>query len=462
MRHILRWAIRIALAAVVFAVSLYVGMGLRGWVDRRSAWPHRFSQITDSRVGASAAQLGSAEAATDVSPVETFRDVIEMVRSEYVEKVTDETKLASGAVRTMLYALDDTATRYWSPEQFDILKKQLEGEYAGIGAVLAVAKIKRNDVEQRRVMVVAPVADGPAARAGIRSGDYITEIGGRWIIAYDPRLDLNRLTLRTMPDTEYRKILRNATKKLTDGISWPRALETLLQPKDAELKLTIERPGAAQPLHVTVKPEPARVQPVEFRTLKNNIGYLRVALFSQSAPQRIKDALAQQGRLNGLIVDLRDNPGGPDYEGPRSVVRSMTTSLEALGIHGQIAAIAKGTTKRRVTAASDGKKPAQMVVLTNKGTANVAEVAAEAARVLAGARIVGSTTRGDGAYQKLVPLKIGAMTLTAGKWLTAGGRPIASTGLAPDIAVSAGSPAGVNDPVVSRAVTLLAGKGGGA
>jgi len=459
LRKLVQGLLKSVALVAIFVAAYAVGSGVRAIVENRHPRLIRLSQVTDPRGGSAAA--GNAEASVDVSPIDTFRDVLEMVHTEYVEKVDDDTKLSAGAVRTMLYALDDPATRYWSPEQFAMLQQQLDGQYTGIGATLAVAKIKRNDIEQRRVTVVAPVPGGPAAKAGVRAGDFITEIDGHWVIAYDPRLDLNRLALRSMPDTEYRKIMKDATEKLTDGISWPRALETLLKPKEKELKLTLERPGATQPITVTVVPATVQSPVVEFRKVSGDIGYVRVTQFSPSAPAEIKKALADAGRIKGLILDLRDNPGGPDFEGARSVLASMAGSLGALGIRGEVGTIVKGTVRRPVTASSSAAKPTSVAVLVNKGTSNVAEVAAEACRKRAGAIVVGAATRGDWKYQKLVPLKVGAMTITAGKWLLAGGQPFPGQGITPDVMVKE-SGTGSADPVISRAVSLLGRKAGGA
>jgi len=460
LKSILRGVAKAVGVILVVAVVFPLGMWLRSWVDSRRPVGISYQQLTDARGGS--AQADSVGPAVAVKPAETFSAVLDIMRSEYVEKIEDESKLSAGAVRTMLYALDDPATRYWTPEQYRILLDQMEGEYRGIGAVVGVVKTKRNGIEQRRVTVVAPIPGGPAAKAGVLAGDTVVEIDGRWVIAYDPRLDLNRLALRNMPEAEYRRVLKDATKKLTDGISWPRALERLVSPKDeTPIRLTLERAGESAPITVTVKPESFKVSPVAYRQMSQQVGYLRIGVFSPGVPEEVRRILSEHSDLKGLVVDLRDNPGGPDLDGPQGVSRSLAAALSALGIKGRVGTIVKGTSKRPIIATGNGKVP-RMAVLLNRGTANVAEVAAAACDSLANAVTVGTPSRGDGTYQKLVKLKTGAMTVTGGKWLTSEEKPLPSTGLTPDVAVAGGKVGADPDPVLARALAVLAKRGGGA
>lgn len=454
---------RLGVLAVLAALSLAIGMRLGSWAFRRPAPLLGATAASEALLGGNS-YLSSVGGQSSSDPLDTMREVVEMTQSEYVDKVDNDGKLAAGAVRTLLYTLDDPRTRYWTEEQLKLLDQQMDGVYSGIGAVIAIVKETRNEVEQRRVSVIAPVPGGPSDRAGVRAGDYITGIDGRWVIAYDPRLDLNRLALRTMPDKEYRQIIKDASKKLQDGMSWPRALEQLTQPKGKDLELTIERAGAPAPIKVKVTREEKKAEPVEYRPLGSAIGYLRVTQFTPSAP---KDAVAalKAAPVSKLIVDLRDNAGGPDRSGARSVVASATGVLAALGVTGDVGTIAKGAkrTPITVTTANATHLPAKraMAVLVNKGSANIAEIVAAALRTRGGASLIGSQTHGDSGYQKLVKLSQGAMTLSAGTYRMADGKPIPATGIKPTVAVATGGPRVDKDPAVAKALAVLGKMDGG-
>lgn len=455
MKSMIRGIMRFVVLLGIVGMSFLVGVSLRGWMNVRKPITLDMARLTDASGAGGAARADSVRGGRNVDATETFQDVLEMVRSEYVDKVDDDAKLSAGAVRTMLYTLDDPMTRYWTKEQAAMLAKQIEGEYSGIGASLGVIKQKRNDVEQRRVCVIAPAPGGPADRAGIRAGDFINEIGDRWVIAYDPRLDLNRLALRTMADTEYRRIMKDATKKLTDGISWPRALERLMQPKDEEIQLTLERAGSPSPIKVKVRPGTTSAPPFEYRQLATGVGYLRVTRFSAGAPKAVAASISSHANARGWVLDLRDNPGGPDLDGAQSPLRAMSASLSAMGVRGDIGFIARGATKRAVTAPANGARAPRLAVLINKGTANLAEMAAAALKTRAGATLIGAASCGDAVYQKLVPLKSGAMTVSAGTLMTASAKAIPAAGLQPGIAVAGTSAGWENDPAVSKAVSVL-------
>jgi carboxyl-terminal processing protease len=344
----------------------------------------------------------------------------------------------------------------------------MQGVFNGIGAVIAIVKETRNEIEQRRVCVVAPVPGGPCSRAGIRAGDYITGVDGRWVIAYDPRLDLNRLALRTMPDKEYRQTIKDASKKLQDGMSWPRALDQLTQAAGKPLKLTIDRPGSAAPFDVEVTREETRVVPAEFQQVRPGVGYLRVTQFTPVAAAAVTEALKSRGAIRRIIVDLRDNAGGPDVAGAQGVVGSASAIVGALGIAGEIGFSAKGAKRTPIVApeAGDPRKDAptlkgNLAVLVNRGTANIAEVVAAALRARGGATLVGAATHGDSAYQKLVRLSHGGMTLSAGSYLTTDGKPVPAGGLKPAVKVETGGPATGKDAAFTKALASLTRTDGG-
>ena len=463
--RIMRTSARIGILALLAVGSVAIGIQLGAYTFRQRDPLAGATAASEAGSGLGFSNLDELSWSQQPSPLQTMSDVLEMVESEYVEKVDADDKFAVGAARTMLYTLDDPRTRYWAPDQTALLEQQLDGKFVGIGAVLAVVKEKRDEVEQRRVCVIAPVPGGPCDAAGVRAGDYITGIDGRWVIAYDPRLDLNRMTLRTMPEREYREKIKDATKKLQDGISWPRALEQLTQPTGKPLELTIERKSAPAPITVKVTRNETQVAPVEFHTVAPGTGYLRITQFTASAPAQVTSALKTSGRPARVILDLRDNAGGPDLAGPKSVVSSAAAVLSALGFSGEFGKIARGSSRHPIASAaqsgsSSGTRPS-VAVLINKGTANIAEVAAAYLQARAGAKLIGAPSQGDSSYQKLIKLSRGAMTLTAGSYFTVAGKAVPATGLSPDVPVATGGPRWEKDAAVNKALALLGRAQGG-
>jgi carboxyl-terminal processing protease len=374
-------------------------------------------------------EMSAAEGGAE--PADTFREVLQRVRTDYVEPITDENKLAAGAVRTMLASLDDPKTRYLDPKQHQALQRQIAGRFVGIGATLQVVKQKRGKIEQRRLVVVAPAPGGPADRAGIRAGDAITEIDGRWVIAYDPRLEIDLDSYRNLKEKEKKQIRQEKLAKLTDGITIAKALDQVSGAGSRTLKLTLERPGSAAPIKVDVQTGETDVDPVDLQPVNPSTVYLRVTQFNSRAVEELK-ALA-----------------------PR--LKSQAVILGALGVSGNAGSIRRPNDQAmKLEVAPSGSHAARVAVLVNAGTSNLAELVAGALRESKKAQLVGTKTSGDGTFQKLHNLRGGAgMTVNAGRLLTAGGLDFNGKGLVPDVAVSTGGPRFERDPAVTRAVSLL-------
>lgn len=444
--------------ALIVCGSYAAGRRLRQVVARTDFSRARVTALPESAIGAKANDTPATEQLDDSSPAETFLEVLKYVKSDYVERITDEKKLGFGAVRTMLASLDDPQTRFVEPEQRKQLEEQINGHFTGIGAVVSVVKQKRGDIEQRRLAVVAPAPGGPADKAGIRAGDIITEIDGRWVIAYDPRKDLDRLRVRELTDVQYRKAFKDATQRLMGGLTLPKALEMIATNREKPLALTIERPGAPAPIKVEVSTASVTIEPAEFKPLNSRIGYLRVTQFNDRATKLFTEALASAGQ-KALIIDLRDNAGGPIDSGVQGVYGSARALLSQLTSGGQVGTIVRKGNRRDPVMAGSSRAPARkLVVLVNRGTANVAELVAAALKEKAGATLMGTPTFGDSIMQKLVPLQNGAaMTVTAGKFLTASGVDFTGKGLTPDVAVATTGARSSNDAAVQRALSTLGG-----
>lgn len=444
-------------AAVGFGLVL-AGAFLYGAQLRAAS---RGARLSASQVAAAPETLIGQAAAreaddTGFSPDDTFREVLERVREEYYESKQDEKKMASGAVRTMLASLDDPRTRYYDAAQRKQLDGQLRGVYSGIGASLAVIKHKKGLVEQRRLRVVSPATGGPADRAGVRPGDFITEIDGHWVIAYDPRLDIDRSVFSDLKEREKKQVWNDATQKLKDGISLSKALDALQTNAAQATTITVERPGVAKPLKLTVATGTAGTVPAEFRQLSPSVGYLRITQFTDASLPEVKRAVASPSK--SLIVDLRDNAGGPVVGGTTGVLRAALGVAGTLTTGGAIGSVkrASGRVDDLAVAKSTGVKQ-RLAVIVNNGTANIAEVVAAALREKAHACVVGSRTAGDSTYQKLFYLHDGgAMTVTSGSLRTSQGLDFTGTGLKPDVPVATGGPRADRDAAVERAVVTLA------
>lgn len=394
--------------------------------------------------------------ASGFTPDDTFREVLQRVRTEYYESHIDENKMAGSAVRTMLASLDDPRTRYYDAAQRKQLDAQLAGTYTGIGASLAVVRQKKGSIEQRRLRVVAPAVGGPADRAGLRPGDFITEIDGRWVIAYDPRLEIDRSVFSDLKERQKKQIWNQATQKLKDGVSLSKALDLLTASTTKPVVLTVERPGAPKPLKLTVDCHTTTVAPAEYRSLTPAVGYLRITQFTDSSLPQVERAASSAP--HSLIIDLRDNAGGPVRTASTGVLHAALRVLSSFTPGGVVGRVQRTGGQTMALEARGTSGPAhKLAVIVNNGTANLAELVAAALREKAGARLVGSHTAGDATYQKLFYLHDGAaMTVTAGSLRTSRGVAFGGTGLAPDVPVATGAPRIEHDAAVERAVALLA------
>lgn len=414
----------------------------------------RVTSLPESGIGA------TSDTAPDQNdnPADTFDDVYRYIHTDYVDKVDDEKKLSYGALRTMLMSLDDPKTRFLDPSQLKMSQDQLEGRFKGIGATVAVIKQKKpNGIDQRRLAVVAPAPGSPAEKAGVRAGDIITHIDGKWIIAYDPRLDLDRLHGQDMSDADYRKAWRDSTNRLREGITLQKALDLINEKDGKALDLTIERAGSAAPVKLSLITASTDVEPMEFRNLGEGVGYLRVTEFTDKADAAL-DAALKDSTIKSVIVDLRDNPGGP-VPGKADMPAGALSILSRLSPDSRVGSVMRrGNQKDEITVQPNHGRKLKVAVLMNGGTSNTAELVASALKERAGAKLIGSHTFGDSVLQRLITLKAGgAMTLTAGKLLAVSGRDFTGKGLQPDISLDAGTPRSTDDPAIQRAILALAG-----
>lgn len=394
------------------------------------------------------------------SPAMTFQRVYDLLRRNYVDTLPDDSKLGHGAAAAMLASLGDPESRFLEPAEMTELAREARGEYKGLGAVAAVRKIlhpKRGKDEpgytEFQLTVVAPLPGSPAQKAGLKSGDVITDINGRWIAAYDlvasrakdisaaknDPVALNKLAkeINDRADPEHALSLAEAQSKLDDG-------------GDKPLTLTVARPGEAKPLTLTVDVSaPTTLVPVSGKTLPGGIGYLQISQFTPDADTAFDSALAKLGPgLKGLIVDLRASPGGLLNVGAAVAGRLTTAQTFAL-------LQTKKEREQPILIKSARAVACPIVVLIDGGTANTSELLAAVLHA-SGSKLIGAPTFGDATDVKPVRLRDGSgFTMTVGKLLTADRTDFAGVGLKPDIAV-ADTPGA--DAPLQRALAELSGR----
>lgn len=395
----------------------------------------------------------ASSASDNLSPVsmdlmQLFYSVYKYVEKQHVEYTPEMAKpMAYGAVRAMLQSLNDPNTRFLEPEEVRQWQEAAKGTYYGIGAVLRVVRRVTEDVERRELTVVAPLPGSPAEKAGLQPGDVITEIDGRWVIAYDPFQQVRRSGAR---GSELMKALEEARQRVVAGLDLRKALNALTNKDQPPMTLTVRRGNAT--LKVKVTPGVLRVEPVTYRLMGEGVGYLRITQFQEGTPEALQRALAGLGSgVRGLVIDLRNNPGGSLEAAAQSASMLVNSSVLAL------VETRQGENKRRqpVHISAKPRLKVPIVVLMNRGTANVAEALAVALRDRANARLVGERTFGDGLVQTFIPLPDGsAMTVTTGKLFTLSGGDFHAKGVYPTVAVPTALRQG-QDLALQRAVGLL-------
>lgn len=380
--------------------------------------------------------------------MQLFYSVFKYVEKQHADYSPELAKpMAYSAVRAMLQSLNDPQTRFLEPQEAKLLQESWQGTYHGIGTALTVVRKVVNDVERRELTVIAPLPGSPAEKAGLQPGDVITEIDGRWVIAYDPFKQVQRSGVR---GNELVKAMEEARKRVVAGLDLRKATNALNNKDQPPVTLTVRRGNTT--LKAKVTPGVLTIEPLTYRLMPGELGYVRIVQFNAQTPDKLKQALAGLGNnLKGLVVDLRNNPGGS--LGSASQVAALLVKSPALAL----IETRSGDSKRRepVTIKASPRLKAPMVVLVNRGTANVAEVLAVTLRDKAGAKLVGERTFGDGLVQTFVPLPDGsAMTITTGKFITLNGGDFHQKGVYPTVSAPAGPNPG-RDTALEKAVNIL-------
>ena len=401
----------------------------------------------------------SADATGDFgadSPAVTFQQVYQLVKRHYVDPLPTDAKFGHGAAAAMVASLQDPDSRFLEAPEVAELNGQSSGTYHGLGAALAVrriAHVKTADLPaytEYRLTVVAPLPGSPAEKSGLQPGDTITSIGGQWIYN-DEWVYTQTKALKALQDdpVSFNKLVSTLQKRIDGSVS---LADTQTKLEDAAVKsitLTITRAGSAQPIPVTLDTTAVTTVPaVTSRSLPGGIGYIKVNQFTTDADKEFAAALTGFGTdSKGLVVDLRDCPGGLLESG--AAIAARLTSAPALGY-----VETKGKKIQTIAITPSTKVTCPIAVLVNGGTANTAEMLA-AALQSGGAKLVGTKTFGDATDVKLILLRDGAgFTMTVGKLLTTGHGEFGGLGIKPDVA----APDTPGSDVLDRAVGVLSGR----
>lgn len=333
-----------------------------------------------------------AEGALPLHELRAFAEIFGRIKTDYVEPVEDKV-LLEHAIRGMLAGLDPHST-FLNEEDYKQLQEGTSGSFGGLGIEVGM--------EDGFVKIIAPIDDTPAARAGIQTGDIIIRIDGQ--------------SVKGMTLNDAVKLMRGAP--------------------GTEIKLLISRQGQDKPLDITLKRDRIQVASVKGRMLEPGFGYLRISQFQTNTSRDMLKQLDKlkeenKGPLNGLVLDLRNNPGG---------ILNGAVAVSDAFLESGLIVYTKGRTddsKFEFSAGPDDVlQGAPIVTIVNGGSASASEIVAGALQDHKRSLIIGETTFGKGSVQSVMPINSSmAVKLTTARYYTPSGRSIQAEGIKPDIQV---------------------------
>jgi carboxyl-terminal processing protease len=339
-----------------------------------------------------AATIGQSEHSNDTyRQLDLFATVFERVRAEYVEEVSDQ-ELIEAALNGMLTSLDPHSS-YLDQDSFQDMQVQTRGSFGGLGIEVTM--------ENGLVVVVSPIDDTPAFRAGLQAGDLIVQLNGEPVL----------------------------------GLTLSEAVDRMRGPVGSDITLTIQR-GDRDPFEVTITRDVIRIESVRHRIEQGDVGYIRVTSFTEQTEQGVENAVASiseqlDGEVSGYVLDLRNNPGG--------LLDQAVGVADAFLERGEIVSTRtrdEDDAQRYNAEAGDISDGLPLVVLINGGSASASEIVAGALQDHHRAVVMGTQSFGKGSVQTIMPLPgHGAMRLTTARYYTPSGRSIQALGISPDIEV---------------------------
>jgi len=317
-----------------------------------------------------------------------FTEIFERIRSSYVEEV-DDTTLLEYAINGMLTSLDPHSA-YLQPDDFSDLQENTSGKFGGLGIEVGQ--------EDGLILVVTPIDDTPAQKAGIKAGDLIVSLDGEAVM----------------------------------GMSLNDAIERMRGEPGSEITLEIRRKNEKELLTFKLKRAEIKVASVRTEMLSGNIGYVRITQFQEKTGSELSSAVEDwrdDGGLNGIILDLRNNPGG--------VLDAAVDVVDTFISQGRIVYTKGRTPSSDLSYSATNHTPAAgvpVVVLINGGSASASEIVAGALQDHQRAVIVGTQSFGKGSVQSVLPItQDRAIKLTTARYFTPNGRSIQAHGISPDI-----------------------------
>jgi carboxyl-terminal processing protease len=341
----------------------------------------------------------SSAAVNDALPLpyeelRAFSEIFGRIKNDYVEPVTDK-KLLEDAIRGMLVGLDPHSA-YLNTEEFKELTESTTGEFGGLGIEVSM--------ENGFVKVIAPIDDTPAQKAGVKAGDLIVK--------------LNEKPVKGMSLSDAVKIMRGEAGKTVN--------------------LTIIREGEEAPLKIAVVRDIIKIKSVKTKLLEKNYGYLRISSFQSGTSQAVLDGVAQLKKenklpLKGLVLDLRNNPGGL-----LNAAVEVSDAFLQQGLIVYTEGRVKNSEMRFNASSGDVINGVPLVVLINSGSASASEIVAGALQDQKRAVIMGEKSFGKGSVQTILPTSNGgAVKLTTARYYTPAGRSIQAEGIEPDVVLAA-------------------------
>ena len=334
---------------------------------------------------------GSAIDRSTYKSLKTFNEVLDMVVKNYVEPVSAD-KLLQGAINGMIKSLDPHSS-FMTEDMYKELEVETRGSFGGVGIEITLVK----DV----LTVVSPIEDTPAYKAGVKAGDQIIKING------DSTKDIT---------------IMEAVKKLRGT-------------KGTKVTITVMREGLAKPSDIELTRSIIVVKSIKSKIYNENIGYIRIASFQEHTGddllKTIKEIKAKTKPLAGIVIDMRNNPGG---------LLNQSIEVSDAFLKKGVIVSTRGRSKNmesKAIARDDGDEPiCPIVIIVNEGTASAAEIVSGALQDNKRAVVLGTQTFGKGSVQTVIPLEGGAaLKLTTAKYYTPNGRSIQAEGITPDIVV---------------------------